>query len=128
MDKTSWHLKANTQLRRLLAEARKHGFDAEVTILKNASLELDAEFEKNLPTLVHLPTPTFEHKKQQPKPPKPKLPYTGIRADDLPAELTEEEFQAYLSIKREEKPNNQFFADEDGIRIWLQNKGKVIKK
>jgi len=70
-----------------------------------------------------------------PVPKQPRVPvrhvtttesYTGIRAHDLPDVLTEADFHAYLDIKREEKPGDKFFANEQGVRDWLKAKGKTI--
>jgi hypothetical protein len=62
-----------------------------------------------------------------PKEPKPAVPYTGIRASELPNPLTEAEFMDYISSKREEYDgNSRLFNDEVATREWLKERHSIL--
>lgn len=49
----------------------------------------------------------------------------GVRAKILPNPLTEKQFQAYVELKRVEKPLSEFFANEPVVREWLLTRHSI---
>lgn len=59
---------------------------------------------------------------------KAKPAFSYFRVSELPPNISEAKFQAYLVIKRSEPRANPFFDDEEVVRKWLADKGKVVCK
>jgi hypothetical protein len=73
--------------------------------------------------LIELPSFIREKPIREPRIKKEQVPYLGIRATDLPPELTRDEFDLYLKAKQEESPRNKFWKDAVEIEKWLLSKG-----